>query len=161
MTIGRLADDERAVVKVATVAAPVEDVWWAWTTDAGVRSWLLEDSRIELAVGGAYEWYFLVDDEPGLRGSEGCQVLGFQEPTMLTFTWSAPPHLPEARAQRTVVLLRLHPTGEHGTRVELTHLGWGDGGQWDEAFDYFDAAWGRVLDRLVTYFEAPEDPPHP
>lgn len=150
-----LPEGERAVVRTATVTAPVEDVWWAWTTDAGLRSWLLDDSRVELAVGGAYEWYFLPDGEPGLRGSEGCQVLGFDQPTMLTFTWNAPPHLAQARAQRTVVVLRLRPV-DPGTRVQLTQLGWGEGGEWDEAFDYFDEAWGRVLERLVTYFAGEE-----
>ncbi len=151
---------ERLVRKSVTVDAPVEDVWWAWTTDAGIRSWLVDDSRIELRVGGPYEWYFLTDGEVGGRGSEDCHVIGFQTPTMLTFTWNAPPHLPEARAQRTVVLLRLRPDdADEGTRVELTQLGWGDGGQWDEAHDYFNAAWGRVLDRLRAYFAGEDDLP--
>ncbi len=144
---------ERVVHKAVTVTAPVEDVWWAWTTDAGIRSWLVDDSRIELRVGGPYEWYFLTEAGQGAQGSEECQVIGYQAPTMLTFTWNAPPHLAEARAQRSVVLLRLRPDDpDEGTRVELTQLGWGDGGEWDEAFDYFDAAWGRVLDRLHAYF---------
>lgn len=162
--------DERTVHKSVVVDATVEDVWWAWTTDAGIRSWLLDDSRIELRVGGAYEWYFLDPDAPAGRGSEGCQVIGFQAPDLLTFTWNAPPQLAEARAQRTVVLLRLRAlpgegaAGDNGsaaheadpdggrTRVELTQLGWGDGGEWDLAYEYFDAAWGRVLDRLRAYY---------
>ena len=41
-------------------------------------AWLLDDSRVELAVGGAYEWYFTTDAEPGARGSEGCRVIGFR-----------------------------------------------------------------------------------
>jgi uncharacterized protein YndB with AHSA1/START domain len=159
MSDAPVPDLERAVRRSTEVAAPVEDVWWAWTTDAGIRSWLLDDSHIELAVGGTYEWYFLDDAEPGQRGSEGCQVVGYQAPTMLTFTWNAPPHLEEARDQRTIVLLRLRPIEEHRTRVELTQLGWGDGGQWDEAFDYFDSAWGRVLDRLAAYFEGADKLP--
>jgi uncharacterized protein YndB with AHSA1/START domain len=151
---------ERVVHKAVTVAAPVEDVWWSWTTDAGIRSWLVDDSRIELRVGGPYEWYFLADAAQGSRGSEDCQVIGFQAPTMLTVTWNAPPHLAEARAQRTVVLLRLRAddAGE-GTHVEVTQLGWGDGGEWDEAYEYFDAAWGRVLDRLRAYFAGEEELP--
>ena len=119
---------ERILHKSVSVSAPVEDVWWAWTTDAGIRSWLVDDSRVELRVGGPYEWYFLSEAEPGNRGSEDCQVIGFQAPTMLTFTWNAPPHLTEARAQRTVVLLRLRPDdADEGTRVELTQLGMGRG----------------------------------
>lgn len=144
---------ERTISKQALVPAPIEDVWAAWTTDAGIRSWLVADSHIELAVGGAYEWYFLEPDQPE-RGSEGCQVIGFQAPTMLTFTWNAPPHLPLARAQRTMCLLRLREAGADETRVEFTELGWGDGGQWDEAFAYFDAAWDRVLARLAAHFQS-------
>ena len=152
---------ERVLHKAVTVAAPAEDIWWAWTTDAGIRTWLLDDSHIELRVGGPYEWYFDDEATPGQRGSEGCVILGIQAPTMLTFTWNAPPHLADARAQRTVVLLRLRPDDhDETTQVELTQLGWGDGGQWDEAYDYFDSAWGRVLQRLRDRF-APAQPAAP
>ena len=86
-------------------------------------------------------------------------MIGFQAPTMLTFTWNAPPHLSEARAQRTVVLLRFRPDdADEGTRVELTHLGWGEGGEWDEAYDYFDPAWDGVLRALQTYFAGEDEP---
>jgi uncharacterized protein YndB with AHSA1/START domain len=159
MTPGHFPTSERVLHKAVTVAAPAEDVWWAWTTDAGIRTWLVDDSRIELRVGGPYEWYFLTEAEPGGQGSEGCQVIGFQAPTMLTFTWNAPPHLAEARDQRSVVLLRLRPDEVDTTRVEITHLGWGDGGEWDEAFDYFDAAWDGVLRELRSYFESEDEPP--
>ena len=151
MSDGALAS-ERMVHKRVEVAAPIDQVWDAWTTDAGLRRWLVDDSHVGLRVGGPYEWYFLTDAPRGSQGSEGCQVIGFQAPTMLTFTWNAPPSLPEAREQRTVVLLRLLATAQATTAVHLTELGWGDGGQWDDAFDYFDAAWGRVLDRLAAHF---------
>ncbi len=151
-------DSERALRKSVTVNATVQVIWWAWTTDAGIRTWLLGDSRIELRVGGPYEWFFSDDAPEGSRGSEGCVILAFQAPAMLTFTWNAPPHLDQVRKQRTVVLLRLRPIGDgRGTRVDLTHLGWGQGGQWDEAFDYFDAAWDSVLNELATHFAAAGD----
>ena len=47
---------ERILHKAVCVSAPVEDVWWAWTTDAGIRTWLVVDSTIELRVGGPFEW---------------------------------------------------------------------------------------------------------
>ena len=72
---------------------------------------------------------------------------------MITFTWNAPPHLPQARAQRTFVTVRLQPEGASETRVRLTHVGWGEGGEWDKTYDYFNNAWGRVLANLKKRFD--------
>lgn len=71
---------------------------------------------------------------------------------MISFTGNAPPHLPEALGQRTAVIVRTDSLGEDRTRVRLTHIGWGEGSQWDEAFRYFDGAWGRVLANLEKRF---------
>ena len=86
----------------------------------------------------------------------GVMVAGY----LLTaaFDWNAPPHLPEARAQRTLVIVRFEPLGDKLTRVQLHQTGWGDGGQWDQAFTYFDRAWGNVLNNLKQRFErGPQD----
>jgi uncharacterized protein YndB with AHSA1/START domain len=76
-----------------------------------------------------------------------------QPPRMLSFTWNAPPSLPEARQQRTVVIVRIAAAEGGGSRVTLHHTGWGDGGEWDRAFNYFDRAWGNVLGNLQKSFE--------
>ena len=38
--------------------------------------------------------------------------------------------------------------------MRLTHLGWGEDGEWDQAFDYFDRAWTSVLANLAKRFAA-------
>ena len=40
------------------------------------------------------------------------------------------------------------------TRVRLHHVGWGDGGEWDQAHGYFTRAWGQVLGQLRRRFES-------
>jgi hypothetical protein len=45
----------------------------------------------------------------------------------------------------------MQPEGAE-TRVRLTHTGWGDGGEWDKAYAYFDRAWGNVLANLQKRF---------
>jgi hypothetical protein len=70
---------------------------------------------------------------------------------MLAFTWNAPPHLSEVRGQLTHVLIRLQPLGERRTRVTLVHSGWGEGGQWDEAFQYFERAWAHIVLPRLRY----------
>jgi len=152
------AAQERALVKVAIVAAPLEAAWKAWTTTEGIKTFFAPDARVEARPGGAFEVFFNPYAKPGLKGADGMEVLAVQENRMLSFTWNSPPHLPEVRNQRTAVTLRFSALGENRTEVRLTHSGWGDGGQWDQSFAYFDTAWGKVLANLEKRFaEGPID----
>ena len=152
------AAQERALVKVAIVAAPLEAAWKAWTTTEGIKSFFAPDARVEARPGGAFEVFFNPYAKPGLKGADGMEVLAVQENRMFSFTWNSPPHLPEVRNQRTAVTLRFSALGENRTEVRLTHSGWGDGGQWDQSFAYFDTAWGKVLGNLEKRFaEGPID----
>jgi uncharacterized protein YndB with AHSA1/START domain len=146
--------DERAIRGEIVVPATIEDVWHAWTTEEGIISFLAPACRIDLRPDGPYEILFDPSALPGQRGGEGLRVMAVQPMTMLSFTWNAPPSLPEVRGQRTHVTVRLSPEGAGRTRVRLHHDGWGTGGQWDEAYRYFDRAWNQiVLPRLVRRFE--------
>jgi len=143
----------RAIHQEALVPAPPGEVWAAWTSTAGVTTFFAPAAKIELRPGGAYELYFDPTGAEGLRGSEGMRVLAFVPGEMLSFEWNAPPHLPEVRREKTWVVLRFAPAGVGQTRVTLDHLGWRDGAQWDQAFDYFTRAWDVVLGRLVKRFQ--------
>lgn len=146
---------KRAIRKQAVVPASVADVWAAWTTPTGARTFFAPDAKILLRRGGPYELYFDADRPAGRRGSEGCQVITFKPRELLVFSWNAPPSMPTVRAGRkTRVEVRLEPDGDAATRVRLAHTGWLEGPEWDEAFAYFDDAWDTVLARLVKRFEA-------
>lgn len=144
---------ERAITCEVTVKAPIEKVWEAWTTQEGITSFFAPGCNVDLRADGLYEIFFAPDAEPGMRGADDMRILALQEPSMLSFTWNAPPSLPKVRGQRTHVTLRLEPAGDGRTCVRLTHDGWGDGGEWDKAFAYFERAWNEVvLPRLVKRF---------
>ena len=145
---------ERAIDKEVVVTATPEQVWSAWTTREGITSFFAPDARIDSRVGGAFEVYINPLAEPGLRGADEMRLMALQPPRMLSFSWNAPPSLPEARQQRTFVVVRIHPLSEKETRVTLHHTGWGDGGEWDKAYSYFDRAWGNVLGNLKKRFES-------
>jgi uncharacterized protein YndB with AHSA1/START domain len=145
---------ERAIDKEVVVPAGVEQVWQAWTTREGITSFFAPDARIDARVGGPFEIYINPYAEPGMKGADSMRFMALQPPRMLSFDWNAPPSLPEARAQRTFVVVRLHPVSDGQTRVTLHHTGWGDGGEWDKAYAYFDRAWGNVLGNLKKRFES-------
>jgi uncharacterized protein YndB with AHSA1/START domain len=134
------------VIHVETILAfPAEAIWQAWTTPKGIVSFFAPSCHIELKVGGLYEILFDPEAEPGKRGSEGMHILALQPPYLLSFTWNAPPELPEIRNQLTHVMVQLVEVEKGQTCISLTHDGWGKGGEWDKAFQYFITAWRDVV----------------
>lgn len=134
--------------------APVSEVWKVWTTEAGVTSFFAPGAHIEPRIDGAYEIFFNPKAEPGMRGADGMRILAFEPERRLAFTWNAPPSIPAIRGQRTMVVVELQPAGEGRTKLRFTHLGWGEGTDWDAAYAYFDKAWSTfVLPNLKHRFE--------
>ena len=149
---------ERSIDRSIVVPATLDQAWDAWTTREGITSFFAPDARIEPKVGGAFHVYINPLAEPGMKGADDTRFLALQPKRMLSFDWNAPPNLPEARQQRTFVVLRFTPVSEKETRVTLHHTGWGDGGEWDKAYAYFDRAWDGVLANLKKRFESgPQD----
>lgn len=144
---------ERTVEKEIVVNAPVEAVWKAWTTAEGLQSFFAPEAIVEPKPFGRLAVHFNPYAAPGFKGADDERVLAVQESRMISFTWTVPPYMPEIRGQHMSVVVRLRPEGEGKTHVTLVESGWGDGGEWDKGYDYFDKAWGRVLASLKARFE--------
>jgi uncharacterized protein YndB with AHSA1/START domain/uncharacterized protein YciI len=145
---------ERVLAQEVVVKAPRAEVWRAFTTTEGVKTFFSPGAKVELRPGGAYEVYFAPEAPVGSRGCDGCRVLSYVPEEMLSFTWSAPPDFPELRWQRTFVVVQLADAGAGQTRVKLTQGGWREGAEWDKLHAYFDKAWGFVLGNLQKRFES-------
>jgi uncharacterized protein YndB with AHSA1/START domain len=147
--------EERAIVLSTTVNAPVSKAWAAWTTQEGLWAFLGAESAIELRFGGRYEFLFDPSQKVGLQGGEGNQILSYIPERMLSFSWNAPPKFPDMRTQRTFVVLSFTALDQGRTRIDLRHAGWKEGRSWDAVFDYFSAAWPKVLDACQKHFDGP------
>lgn len=144
---------ERFIQKEIVVPAPLAEVWKSWTTKAGIESFMAPEAVIDARAEGAFHIHLDPYAPPGRKGADTMRYMALQPMKMLSFDWNAPPHLAEVRAQRTFVVVRFHPVNAKSTRVSLHHTGWGDGGEWDRAYAYFDTAWGRVLESLKERHE--------
>jgi uncharacterized protein YndB with AHSA1/START domain len=136
---------ERAIRATVNVPATLDQAWAAWTTTEGVKSFFAPDAKVEARVDGPFEVYFNPFGAPGMKGADGMRFLSIQEKKMITFTWNAPPTMPEVRKQRTYVTVRFRAKDPKTTEVTLYHGGWGEGPEWDKAFAYFEKAWNSVL----------------
>jgi uncharacterized protein YndB with AHSA1/START domain len=145
---------ERAIEKQVIVNATLDQAGDAWTTRDGIRSFFAPDAIVDARVGGSFSIHMNPYAPAGEKGADDMRFMALQPKKMLSFDWNAPPHLPEARKQKTFVIIRFEAIDDKQTRVSLHHTGWGDGGEWDKAYAYFDRAWSNVLANLKKRFES-------
>lgn len=143
------------VKKAVIVAAAPAEVWKAWTTAEGAKTFFAPGARIEAKPGGPYEIWFAPEAPEGSRGSNGCTVLSADPAKVLSFTWNFPPSIPELRdtgAKARVTVELLPGSVEESTLVSLVHDEFPEGEAGEKGRSYFDKAWDVVLARLQERF---------
>lgn len=124
-----------------TVAVPVARAWQAFTEPAELTAWFAPSvARFEAEPGGSVE--FSVGDaraegrieeiEPGRR-----------------IRWSQGPGMLPGTTEVTVVFEAV----EHGTRIEITHAGFGEGHDWIDELQAHTLGWDQSIADLVLYLE--------
>ena len=137
----------------AVVEAPLEQVWQAWTSREGVKSFLGLDGEVEARAGGLYRVIYVPGGvTPLARGNDG-RVLAMEPMRMLSVTWMTPMHMTALSGQSTVLTLYFTPQDEgRRTRVDLVNSGYGTGPLWQAAHAYNVKGWDRVLSGLEARF---------
>jgi uncharacterized protein YndB with AHSA1/START domain len=148
-----MIDFEKKLIKEVVVDASVAIVWKKWTTTEGITSFFAPQADIDLAIGGKFELYFMLDNPTGEQGSEDCKILSFLPEKMLSFSWNAPPQFPTVRKQKHWYVLEFIELTKNQTQLKLTGLGWQHSAEWNEVYNYFDRAWEMVLNNLKKSFE--------
>lgn len=133
------------------VNTSAKEVWNKWTTAKGLRSFFGKENNIDLRIGGPYEIYYLMNNEEGYRGSEGCKILSFLPQKMISFTWTAPPQFKSVRNEKnqTWVVLFIDEIEPQKTKITIHHLGWPSNNKWDKVYKFYQHAWGFILNGLI------------
>jgi uncharacterized protein YndB with AHSA1/START domain len=128
------------------VPAPVGDVWAAFATAEGMKTWIAPDARVDLRAGG--DWLALF---PGASAGGG-KIVSFAAMSEIVIHALAPDRFPEVRSTGTTATFTLAVCGEKCTHVRLVQTGWLAGKQWDDAFDYLTKGNAQLLEQLRTRF---------
>lgn len=124
------------------IAAPIEDVWEAWTTAEGLRRWWWAGRQdttyeVDLSVGGTYS---IAAPSAGIAVSGS--YLAIDPPNTFEATWVWTDDDGDGPAERIAV--SLEPT-DGGTVVRVVHTG-----PWttEQPADQYRLGWNHVLDEL-------------
>jgi uncharacterized protein YndB with AHSA1/START domain len=143
--VTKQATPEKALVFEVTVPASPAAVWAAFSTSAGLSSWLAPGAVVDLRKGGDWMVHFP-------RGSTaGGTIVDFVPLKEITIAALAPDQFPTVRAERTRARFQFQRAGET-TVVRLTQTGWKAGPEWDRAYDYLADGNAQLLEALLDRF---------
>ena len=92
----------------AVIDAPQAEVWTAFTTRAGVESWMVAKASIDLRLGGLMRTQYRKEGELGDDGTIENTFLSFDAPRMYSMRISKPPvKFPFANAWKTEVAAQI------------------------------------------------------
>jgi uncharacterized protein YndB with AHSA1/START domain len=143
--VTRVKEPEKALKFGVVVAAKPADVWQAFTTSAGLDTWLWQDCTVDLREGGGWIVHF-----PGGKTAGGT-IVSFRDGRQLVLHAMAPEQFPEVRKAGTTAVFDFEQEGE-GTRVTLTQTGWKQGQEWDDAYEYLASGNAELLEQLYARF---------
>ncbi len=124
-----------------TVAVPVARAWQAFTEPAELEAWFAPSvSRFEAEPSGSLA--FSVGED---RAEGHIEEI---EPER-RMRWTQGPGILPGTTEVTVVFEAV----EHGTRITITHAGFGDGRDWIGELQAHTLGWDRVITDLVLYLE--------
>lgn len=144
------AEPQKLVIELE-VPAPVADVWRAFSTSDGLKTWLGPDAVVDLREGGEWTVRF-----PG-GSTGGGTILSFFPEKEITIAALAPDKFPHVRAERTRAVFSFEPRGK-ATVVRLTQTGWKSGEEWTRAYEYLLAGNAQLMAMLHRRFvDGPTD----
>jgi uncharacterized protein YndB with AHSA1/START domain len=127
------------------VPAPVSEVWQAFSTSAGLSTWLTPGAVVDLRPGGEWTAHF-----PG-GSTGGGTIVSFVPEKEIVLAALAPDKFPHVRAERTRATFQFEPRG-NSTVVRLIQTGWKSGPEWTQAYEYLVAGNAQLMATLHHRF---------
>lgn len=130
---------DRAIQKSFVVAVPRERAWQAFTDPAQRSCWEAPVYEIDPRPGGKVRWE--IPPWPPVEG----EVLEVEPERLLRQSEEA--GMLSAMTEVTVAFESV----DGGTRITITHSGFGDGPEWGDALESHSLGWSEAIFDLVLY----------
>ena len=153
------AEDDNRLVHEGIVNAPLDQVWAAYTTKAGLESWMVAHAEIELKLGGKmktrYDPKGTVDDAKAIENT----ILSYEPMRMISFkVTKAPQGFPFPIAITNMwTVVYFEAQGEKATRVRGVSMGFGNDDESKKMREFFNRGNAITLDHLQKRFAAKAD----
>ena len=150
------AQADNRLVSEGVVSAPVDQVWAAFATKAGLESWMAAHAEIELKLGGAMRAQHDPQSKVGDPSTIENTILSYEPKRMLSFKVAqAPEGFPFPNAIKNMwTVVYFEAVGENSTRVREVSMGFGDDDESKKMREFFKRGNAFTLQQLQKRFTA-------
>lgn len=150
------AGNERTLTCEVIVDAALDEVWEAFTTKAGIESWMVPLAEVDFRIGSTIKTNYNKEAGIGGPGTIVHHILAYEPHHMLAMRFDAPPEAGDKKlAENTWVITRMEPISANQTRVTESMVGWGTGPEWDKVYEFFEKGNAWTLGQLKKKFAKP------
>ena len=149
------ADKQRVVRLEIEIPAPISEVWSAFTTAEGLRSWMAPVAATDLKVGGIMKASYNPKAKIGDPANIKNRIISYVPESMLSLQVAQfPPTYPfdTEKAGKLWSVIQFERISEKKTRVILIGLGIEEGEEWDKLHSFSVRANGYSLAMLPKRF---------
>src|SRR5580765_6105199 len=148
------AEEDTRLVHEGVVEGPLDQVWAAYTTKAGLESWMVAHAEIELKIGGLmrtrYDPKGTIEDANAIENT----ILSYEPMRMLSFKVTKAPQgfpFPSAITNMWTVVY-FEAQLENSTRVRGVSMGFGSDEESKKMREFFNRGNAVTLERLQKRF---------
>ena len=151
----RPANANESIVTEGVVDAPVADVWNAWTTTAGLKSWLAPQVDVDLRIDGLMRANYDPKGSLGDAGTIENRVLSYEPERMLSIKVAKAPEKFPFKARIgdmwTVLYFQALPDGK--TSLRIVGMGFGSDEESQRMKAFFTQGNAYTLAQLQKLFD--------
>lgn len=138
----------------AMIDAPAKEVWKAFTTSEGLKSWMAPHASIDLRVGGKMLANYHADGKLGDENTIENTILSFEPERMISIQATKPPAgFPfKASIKDMWSVMYFEPVGADRTRLSLCGMGFKDDAESMKMREFFDKGNAYTLEQLRKKF---------
>lgn len=140
LTLAQAAHAQQPLVVEGVVRAPLDSVWNAFTTPAGLESWMAAHASIELRIGGTIQAVYSPAAKLGDASTIENTILAYEPKRMLTIKVSkAPADFPFHNAIRSMwTVIYFESIDAASTRIREVSMGFGSDDESQRMRQFFD-----------------------
>ncbi len=135
-------------------AAPIEDVWRAYTTAEGWTAWAAPKAEIDLRVGGTIRTAY--QGEIGGSSTNTLHIVNYVPERLLTLRAEPSPTWPEVMqedADKLSNVILFDEIADGVTRIQSFGVGYSDAPEYEQLMGFFIKANESLYQNLRTYLE--------